>query len=66
MIVNGEEVHLQKLEVKTLLELVLHYDLKPESIAVERNGQIPGREEWASIELQESDRIELIRFVGGG
>ena len=66
MVVNGKEVELGALDVKTLLELVRHYKLEPRAVAVEMNGEIPSRCGWEQIFLKESDRIELIRFVGGG
>lgn len=64
MMVNGEQIPL--LESMTLLELIRKYGFDPGGVAVERNGEIPDREKWAKIELKDGDRIELIRFVGGG
>ena len=66
MIVNGQDVSLTELHAETLLQLINAYELTPESVAVEMNGQIPDRSSWNSIRLRESDRIELVRFVGGG
>lgn len=35
-------------------------------IAVERNGQIVPKAEYDSVILQDGDRVEIVRFVGGG
>lgn len=63
MFVNGEEV---QSPAGTLLELIESFGLDPLTVAVERNGEIPPRETWESLRLTTDDRIELIRFVGGG
>lgn len=66
MIVNGKEISLEDLRVETLDELVAHYGLKVQTVAVEMNGTIPSRDTWSRIVLKEDDRVEIIRFVGGG
>lgn len=66
MIVNGKEVQLEGLQIETLEQLIAHYGLKIQTVAVEMNGTIPARDSWSGIVLEESDRIEIIRFVGGG
>ncbi len=66
MVVNGEKMELAQSGLSSLMELVHHYDLDPRAVAVEMNGEIPNREEWERIQLADTDRIELIRFVGGG
>ena len=40
--------------------------MEPEAVAADVNGIIPSRKTWSEIILQEKDRIELVRFVGGG
>ncbi len=35
-------------------------------IAVERNGQIVPKAEYDITVLEEGDRVEIVRFVGGG
>ena len=66
MFINGKQVVLSDINVKSLKELIKFYKLNPGSVAIEINGEIPSRSEWDSITIKESDRIELIRFVGGG
>ena len=67
MIVNGEKLSLSSLnEVHSLRDLVLHFQMQPEIVAVDINGSIPKRQEWENIQLKEEDKVEIIRFVGGG
>ena len=35
-------------------------------VVVERNGEIVDRARFAATPLAENDRLELVRFVGGG
>ncbi len=37
-----------------------------EHVAVERNGEILERAELAGVVLRAGDRLEIVRFVGGG
>jgi len=64
MTVNGESMNLA--EGSTLLDLLAELGIKPETVAIEYNGEIPERSQWGQIELCETDRIEVIHFVGGG
>lgn len=40
------------------------YDLK--RVAVERNGEIVPKSEYASATLADGDSVEVVSFVGGG
>ena len=64
VIVNGETVDVG--ETKTIADLVVRYELSPQSILVEHNGTAVHRREWANAALAEGDRIEFIRVVAGG
>lgn len=61
--INGRE---EELDVRTLEQLVQHYELKAEHVVAEVNGEIVERSEWPSYELEAGMRIELVHFVGGG
>ncbi len=62
--VNGtEQPDSAGLSVAQLLERM---DLATDRVAVERNGQIVSRDDFASTTVEASDRIEVVRFVGGG
>ena len=66
MIVNGKEVTLGELPSTGVHTLLAHFELDPQTVAIERNGAIVPRSDWDALHLSDSDRIELIRFVGGG
>ena len=66
MKVNDKDFSLTALENGTILELVKYFNLKPNMVAVERNGQIEDRNRWQETRLQDTDCIELIKFIGGG
>jgi len=64
MIVNGKEIILQE---ETSLKKYLEekkYDLT--RIAVEKNGIIIQRQLFETEKLCDSDKIEIVSFVGGG
>ena len=58
--VNGELV---ELAVEVRLDTLVDHS---ERVAVEVNGQIVPRSQWASTALQPGDRIEIVRAIGGG
>lgn len=67
MKVNGENLKLNDLkEVSSLKDLLGHYHLRAEEVAVQINDVILERKNWENVILNENDRVELIRFVGGG
>ena len=49
-----------------LLDLVADLGLKGDRVAIEHNGNIVPRAEWANTGLQDGDRLEIVHFVGGG
>ena len=50
----------------TLLDFIQSKGLKPKTVVIERNGDIPDRAEWGGIQLSDSDTIEILKFMGGG
>lgn len=50
----------------TLLGYLEKRGINPAMIVVERNGALPDREDWGQLVLVEDDRLELIKFMGGG
>ncbi len=61
--VNGE---LTSVPPGTLLDLLAALDRKPELVAIEHNGRVVPRAEFAASELAAGDRIEIVQFVQGG
>ena len=62
--VNGEPREVQ--ENLSLAKLVAILSLKAEQVAIELNHRVVRRGNWESTGLKESDRVEIVHFVGGG
>jgi len=64
VIVNGEK---KEVPVEIDLEaLLLRLSLPTQRIAIELNKEVVRRKDWQNIKLNESDKIEVVHFVGGG
>ncbi len=50
----------------SLTRLLLHLDLQPRLVVVERNGDILSRDRYDEVEISPGDVLELVHFVGGG
>ncbi len=61
---NGKPTTVQ--EGQSLAGLLEELNLGPETVVVELNTTIIDRDQYAATLLREGDRVELIRFVGGG
>ena len=61
--VNGEP---RRTAAATIAALVQELGLKPEKVAVERNGVIVARSTLAEAPLAHGDVLEIVHFVGGG
>lgn len=46
--------------------LVASLALDARQVAVERNGEIVPRSQWADTALASGDAVEIVRFIGGG
>jgi thiamine biosynthesis protein ThiS len=64
VIVNGQAREIP--DHLTLAGLLGHLELKGEHVAIERNRKLVKRAEWARVEVQAGDRLEIVQFVGGG
>ena len=53
-------------QTATLDALIAALEMKQDRVAVERNGEIVRRAEWAATAIQSGDRLEIVHFVGGG
>ncbi len=64
---NGNQRSFDDLgDVPTVAALLAALEFRPDRVALERNGQIVPRAEWATTVVAAGDRIELVHFVGGG
>jgi sulfur carrier protein len=61
---NGETADTRG--ARTIEELVERYELPPQTVLIEHNGLALHRREWPERQLEEGDRIEVLRVVAGG
>ena len=62
--INGEIKELEsEVSLDRLLEL---FSLPSQRVAVELNREVVRKKDWASVVVQENDKIEIVHFVGGG
>ncbi|RMG89631.1 MAG: sulfur carrier protein ThiS [Candidatus Dadabacteria bacterium] len=64
VVVNGQPRDVA--EGASLDALLTTLGLSPGSVVIERNGEVVRRDEFGRIRLQDGDRLEIVRFVGGG
>lgn len=64
IICNGEQRTVEN--KSTLSDLAASLDLNLQTLVAEVNGRIIEHNNFANRELRDGDRVELIRFVGGG
>jgi len=62
--INGQEQEFPS--PLSLAALVETLGMKAGRVAVELNRDIVPREQWATTNLAEGDRLEIVHFVGGG
>ena len=64
IIVNGESKIITE---SSVLNYILSIpNIEPEHVILEYNEKILKRLDWEKTMLKEEDRLELVRFVGGG
>lgn len=62
--VNGKKVELH--ERTPLLDYLRTLAVDARAVAVEHNGEIVERSRFGDVVLDEGDRVEIVRMVGGG
>jgi len=61
---NGEKQALPvPMSIRQLLE---HFGLPKDRVAVERNRKIVPKADWESVSVSQGDELEVVHFVGGG
>ena len=63
LVLNGQEREVQATQVE---QLVAELGLPLAAALVEHNGTALLRSEWSKTNLQNGDRLEIIRMVAGG
>ncbi len=62
--VNGEEMEVSSgFTIGNLLNML---ELTPERLAVERNGMVISRKLLTETILEEGDKLEIVKAIGGG
>jgi len=64
LVVNGEEMNIAG--GQTVSELLEHLEIDPRYRAVAVNRVVVPRAEFGQRELQDDDRVEIVRPVSGG
>ena len=65
--INGRDREFSELDSNPkLLQLIELLQLKPDRVAIERNGEIVPRGTWSQVSLDDGDKLEVVQFVGGG
>lgn len=51
---------------QTVQDLLIHLDLRPELVVVERNREILEKSRYGTVPVEDGDTLEFVHFVGGG
>lgn len=65
LLINGNARDFTVLTM-TVAQLVTQLELEGKRLAIERNGEIVTRSQFAQIILQDGDKLEIVGAVGGG
>ncbi len=66
-VLNGQSREFPRLAAPAhLQDLIADLGLQGDRVAIEHNGNIVSRAEWADTDLADGDRLEIVHFVGGG
>lgn len=67
LVLNGQSKIFASLGSSSKLDqLITELELQEDRVAVEHNGVIVPRADWAQTVLSTGDRLEVVHFVGGG
>lgn len=64
IVINGEPA--QAPNPCTLIDLLRSMSIDPGRVAIELNGAIVRKTEWAATNLAPGAKLEIVHFVGGG
>lgn len=62
--INGKECEF--MSGTTISDCIKHFNFDPQKIVVEKNLEIINKDDFEKSVLNENDRLEILRFVGGG
>ncbi len=61
---NGEQREIP--DGMTLAGLLNWLELPPDRVSIERNLEVVRKADWEETRLEDGDRLEIVRMVGGG
>jgi thiamine biosynthesis protein ThiS len=64
LIINGEDRQFDS--ALTISDLLERLSMKSDRVAVELNRELVPRQRWATTQLSDDDKLEIVHFVGGG
>jgi sulfur carrier protein len=64
LIINGETKEFE--EGTSLQKVITSLQIEDKVMAAAVNMQIVKKDDWGNFRLQNSDKLELLQFVGGG
>ena len=64
LIINGEDREFGA--ISSVSDLLSELGMKPDRVAVELNRNLIPRDRWATTQLSDGDKLEIVHFVGGG
>ena len=64
ILINGETKEISN--ELDLQELLTHFSLPLQNVAIELNKKVVRKKDWESIKVADGDKLEVIHFVGGG
>jgi len=64
MKVNGKDIVLK--ETKTLADFLKDNNYNTNRIVIELNGKIVSKDKYNTVNLKDTDVMEVLTFVGGG
>ncbi|MBH0169054.1 sulfur carrier protein ThiS [Fictibacillus sp. 18YEL24] len=65
LMINGEEVMVPN-SLQSITDLLKHLNLHDQVVIAEVNEDIIDNQKQRETQIKENDKIELVRFVGGG
>ena len=61
---NGEDREIP--DGLTLTDLIEWLELPADRVAIERNLEVVKKARWSETRLENGDRLEIVRMIGGG
>lgn len=63
LVINGDE---KEIECRNIIDLLNSLNLNKDTVAVELNKNIVHRQDFEKTNLNDNDKLEIVKVVGGG